>query len=100
MRLKQERDGDAASGLAQAYAAVAGILVDRADAQSRPVQIAELLMLTGHPFVHARGPLLNALKPASKQDFGNDIAAAVRWAMQTYGIKPKQLRPLPLARSP
>ena len=100
MRLEQERDSNVASRLAQAYAVVAGTLVDRADAQNRPVQIAEVLTLAGHPFINAPSPLLDALKPASKQYFNNDLGAAVRWATQTYGIKPEQLRPPPLARSP
>ena len=40
--------------------------------------------------------LLSALKPASGEDFGANVGAAVHWAQQTYDMRPDRLRPPPL----
>ena len=97
-RLEQERNGGIASSFAQAYAAVAGAMIERADTQGRSALALELLTLAGHPFVTKPDFLLDALQPAAGVDFGDNVGAAVRWAAETYGIRPDQLRPPPLPR--
>jgi hypothetical protein len=94
-RLERARDPWIAGGLAEAYAAVAGPAVERADAKDRSALVLDILVLAGHPFVMDASPLLSALKPATGEDFGANIGAAVRWAQQTYDIKPDRLRPPP-----
>jgi hypothetical protein len=94
-RLERERDPWIAGGLAEAYAAVAGPAVERADAKDRSALVLDILVLAGHPFVMDASPLLSALKPATGEDFGANIGAAVRWAQQTYDIRPDRLRPPP-----
>ena len=73
-------------------------MVMHTDTPGRSALALELLMLAGHPFVNKPSFLLGALKPAAGVDFGNNVGAAVRWAAQTYGIRPDQLRPPPLSR--
>jgi len=94
-RLERARDPWIAGGLAEAYAAVAGPAVERADAKDRSALVLDILVLAGHPFVMDASPLLSALKPATGEDFGANIGAAVRWAQQTYDIRPDRLRPPP-----
>jgi len=94
-RLERARDPWIAGGLAEAYAAVAGPAVERADAKDRSAWVLDILVLAGHPFVMDASPLLSALKPATGEDFGANIGAAVRWAQQTYDIRPDRLRPPP-----
>jgi hypothetical protein len=94
-RLERERDPWIAEGLAGAYAAVAGPTVERADAKDRSALVSDILVLAGHPFVMDASPLLSALKPATGEDFGANVGAAVHWAQQTYDIRPDRLRPPP-----
>jgi hypothetical protein len=95
-RLERERDPGIAGKLAKAYAAVAGPTVERADAKDRSALVSDILVLAGHPFVMDASPLLSALKPATGEDFGANVGAAVHWAQQTYDIRPDRLRPPPL----
>jgi len=95
-RLEGERNPWRAGGLAGAYGAVAGLTVERADAKDRSALIPDILVLAGHPFVMDTSPLLSALKPATGEDFGANVGAAVHWAQQTYDIRSDRLRPPPL----
>ena len=96
LRLEQEKNAEFASRFAQAYAAVSGVMVERANPQVPPTLVIEILTMAGHPYVKNIQPLLFALKPATDVDFGGDVGAAVRWETQTYRIRPEQLRPQPL----
>jgi hypothetical protein len=76
-------------------------MVKRADSrEERSALAAQILTLTGHPFLTEPALLLGALQPAAGFDFRDDVAAALRWAAKTYGIKPDQLRPSPLPPRP
>ena len=97
-RLELESWGYIPSQFAQAYAQLAGVLFERADTEGRTALAIEILTLAGHPFLSDRVPLLAALKPSAKRDFGNDVAAAVTWAEGTLRIRPSQLRPSPVLR--
>jgi len=94
-RLEQARDPWMAGELAGTYASVAGLTVERADAKDRSALVLDILVLAGHPFVLDASPLLSALKPATREDFGANVGAAVHWAQQTYNIRPDRLRPPP-----
>jgi hypothetical protein len=94
-RLERERNPWMTGGLAGAYVAVAGPAVEHADAMDRSALVLNILMLAGHPFVMDASALLSALKPATREDFGANVGAAVRWAQQTYNIRPERLRPPP-----
>ena len=82
-------------GLTEAYAAVAGLALERADAKDRSALVLDILVFAGHPFVTDASALLAALKPATGEDFGANVGAAVHWAQQTYDIRPDRLRPPP-----
>lgn len=96
-RLDSEKIPAIASRFAQAYAAVAAALIVQ-DTPGRKAMVIEILTMVGHPFLTDAKPLLAALKPAALVDFDGDVGAAVAWAAKTYGIKPEQLRPLPIPR--
>jgi len=89
-----------AGELAGTYASVAGLTVERADAKDRSALVLDILVLAGHPFVLDASPLLSALKPATGEDFGANVGAAVHWAQQTYDITPDRLRPPPFQSWP
>ena len=93
--LEQARPDDA-DAFAQAYAAVARAIVERPDTKDRSAIVQEILLLAGQPFLNQLEPFLSGLEPAAGANFNGDIAAAVRWAEQKHGIKPRQLRPPPL----
>jgi len=99
-RLEQARDPWMAGELAGTYASVAGLTVERADAKDRSALVLDILVLAGHPFVLDASPLLSALKPATGEDFGANVGAAVHWAQQTYDITPDRLRPPPFQSWP
>jgi hypothetical protein len=108
LRLQQEKSSLAASNLVQAYAAVAGAMLqhtaakeglNEAQSQERRKLVIEVLTMAGHPFVKDLGPLFAALGAAAGVDFPDQqITNVVRWATQTYGIQASQLRPQPLSR--
>jgi hypothetical protein len=94
-RMEWVPDQNVADRFALAYAQLARVVFDRTDAAGRSACVREILTLAGHPFLADPAPLLTVLQPSANRDFGNDAMAAVIWAEQTYGIKPKQLRPAP-----
>ena len=92
-----KKNSDNASRFAQAYSTIAAALIIQ-DTPGRKAVVIEILTMAGHPFLTDTKPLLAALKPAALVDFDGDVGAAVSWATKTYGIKPEQLRPLPIPR--
>ena len=96
-RIESEKNSDNASRFAQAYSTIAAALIIQ-DTPGRKAVVIEILTMAGHPFLTDTKPLLAALKPAALVDFDGDVGAAVSWATKTYGIKPEQLRPLPIPR--
>lgn len=93
LRLEKTTNSETVASLAKAYGVLAGGLFEHSDRKDRSRLALEILALAGHPFLTDARDLLTALRPASGQDFGNDLGAAVRWAEHAYGIRAAQLRP-------
>jgi hypothetical protein len=89
----QAPDNDSANRFAASYGESEGAMVGIADDPGRSKLVVQILTFTGQPFVDEPAVLLSALKPAAGVDFGDDIGAAVNWAVKKYGIAPNQLRP-------
>ncbi len=94
--LEQMVDQESADSLAKSYADVAAGLFEHTDGQGYKALIIEILTLAGQPFLMDPTPLLAALKPYSKKDFGGDVGGALLWAEQEFGVRSDELRPLPL----
>ncbi len=98
LRLRLEAgDAQRMKAFTMAYGAVSRFVLERGEPTGRSSPVREILTLAGQPFIDDVTPLLAALKPAAGRDFGANTGDAVRWAERTYGIKPEQLRPPPVA---
>lgn len=89
-KLEHEQDSLVAAEFAKAYATVASRLTNPADIKA---DAAAILTLAGHPMILEPAPLVDALQPASGVMLNGDLGAALRWAEQSYGVRPEQLRP-------
>ena len=94
--LEQMVDQESADSLAKSYADVAAGLFEHTDGQGHKALTIEILTLAGQPFLMDPTPLLAALKPYSKKDFGGDVGGALLWAEQEFGVRSDELRPSPL----
>ena len=83
--------------IALAYAVVAKKIVEdaaqRADKNTLATRVGQVLTMAGHPFLGNAKSLLSAVEPASGNDFGSDVGAAVKWWVKEFRGDPATLRP-------
>jgi hypothetical protein len=97
--IESELDSEVVQGLVRMYAFITRqILAVRVNC-NEPIEkavITEFLSMLGHPLLQDVSEPLEALGPAAKKDFGNDIGAAVNWWKEQFGGDPATLRPPPI----